>query len=85
MPAAAPEMIAAPAPELIVRFETEQGRQMQCDFVVLRRGADPLYAFTATLGFSRWCQQHVENGSSPLCVKFHVTSQHRFSTRVRSS
>jgi transposase len=27
---------------------------MQCDFVVFRRGSNPLYAFTATLGFSRW-------------------------------
>jgi len=43
-----------PAPDPIVRFETEPGRQMQCDFVVFRRGANPLYAFTATLGFSRW-------------------------------
>lgn len=44
----------APASDPIVRFETEPGRQMQCDFVVFRRGANPLYAFTATLGFSRW-------------------------------
>jgi transposase len=44
----------APAPDPIVRFETEPGRQMQCDFVVFRRGSNPLYAFTATLGFSRW-------------------------------
>lgn len=43
-----------PKPDPIVRFETEPGRQMQCDFVVFRRGAHPLYAFTATLGFSRW-------------------------------
>lgn len=41
-------------PDPIVRFETDPGRQMQCDFVVFRRGAHPLYAFTATLGFSRW-------------------------------
>jgi transposase len=27
---------------------------MQCDFVVFRRGRNPLYAFTATLGYSRW-------------------------------
>ena len=40
--------------EPVVRFETPPGQQMQCDFVVFRRGADPLYAFTATLGFSRW-------------------------------
>ncbi len=45
-----------PIPEVepTVRFETAPGQQMQCDFVVLRRGTDPLYAFTATLGFSRW-------------------------------
>lgn len=37
----------------VVRFETEPGEQMQADFVVVRRGADPLYAFVATLGYSR--------------------------------
>ena len=41
-------------PDPVVRFETAPGKQMQCDFVVFRRGADPLYAFTATLGHSRW-------------------------------
>lgn len=41
-------------PDPVVRFETAPGQQMQCDFVVFRRGADPLYAFTATLGYSRW-------------------------------
>jgi len=43
-----------PAEDPVVRFETAPGQQMQCDFVVFRRGTDPLYAFTATLGFSRW-------------------------------
>ena len=43
-----------PVPDPVVRFETEPGRQMQCDFVVFRRGSQPLYAFTATLGYSRW-------------------------------
>lgn len=38
----------------VVRFETPPGQQMQCDFVVFRRGRHPLYAFTATLGYSRW-------------------------------
>ena len=38
----------------VVRFETAPGQQLQCDFVVFRRGRDPLYAFTATLGYSRW-------------------------------
>ena len=42
----------APAPDPVVRFETEPGRQMQADFVVFRRG-EPLSAFVATLGFSR--------------------------------
>lgn len=36
-----------------VRFETEPGKQMQVDFVVLRRGKAPLSAFVATLGYSR--------------------------------
>jgi len=43
-----------PEPDPVVRFETAPGRQMQCDFVVFRRGSHPLYAFTATLGYSRW-------------------------------
>lgn len=42
------------APDPVVRFETAPGRQMQCDFVVFRRGSHPLYAFTATLDYSRW-------------------------------
>lgn len=40
-------------PEPVVRFETEPGRQMQADWCELRKGKDPLYAFVATLGFSR--------------------------------
>jgi transposase len=44
----------APKDDPVVRFETAPGQQMQCDFVVFRRGRDPLYAFTATLGYSRW-------------------------------
>lgn len=38
----------------IVRFETEPGKQLQIDFVVLRRGSAPLRAFTAELGYSRY-------------------------------
>ncbi|WP_075116774.1 IS21 family transposase [Pseudomonas aeruginosa] len=45
---------ASVVPDPVVRFETAPGQQMQCDFVVFRRGTNPLYAFTATLGFSRW-------------------------------
>jgi transposase len=44
----------AAKPDPVVRFETPPGQQMQCDFVVFRRGANPLYAFTATLGYSRF-------------------------------
>lgn len=37
----------------VVRFETAPGEQMQVDWVEFRRGKNPLYAFCATLGFSR--------------------------------
>ena len=50
----------------VVRFETAPGQQMQCDFVVFRRGSDPLYAFTATLGFSRWRWARVSVQRSPF-------------------
>lgn len=39
--------------EPLVRFETPAGQQMQCDWVVFRRGKLPLSAFVATLGYSR--------------------------------
>lgn len=44
---------AVPAPEPVVRFETPPGVQMQCDWIVFRRGRLPLSAFVATLGHSR--------------------------------
>ena len=37
----------------VVRFETLPGQQMQCDWIVFRRGKHPLSAFVATLGWSR--------------------------------
>lgn len=37
----------------VVRFETAPGEQMQVDWVEFRKGNDPLYAFCATLGYSR--------------------------------
>ena len=43
----------ATVPDPVVRFETEPGRQMQVDWAVIRRGADPLSVFVAVLGHSR--------------------------------
>jgi transposase len=43
----------AAVPDPVVRFETKPGRQMQVDWAVLRRGADPLSVFVAVLGHSR--------------------------------
>jgi transposase len=42
----------------VVRFETSPGEQMQIDWVEFRKGSNPLYAFCATLGYSR--ASHVE-------------------------
>ena len=39
--------------EPVVRFETKAGHQMQVDWAVIRRGADPLSVFVAVLGHSR--------------------------------
>ena len=41
-------------PDPVVRFETEPGQQMQVDWGVFRRGRDPLSAFVASLGWSRY-------------------------------
>ena len=41
------------APDPVVRFETAPGEQLQVDWVEFRKGAHPLHAFCATLGFSR--------------------------------
>lgn len=37
----------------VVRFETPPGEQLQVDWVEFRKGIHPLYAFCATLGYSR--------------------------------
>jgi len=44
--------------EPVIRFETKPGEQMQIDFVVFRRGGNPLRAFTASLGYSRMSYVH---------------------------
>ena len=43
----------AAEPEPVVRFETAPGEQMQVDGAVIRRGAERLSVFVATLGWSR--------------------------------
>jgi transposase len=43
----------APVAEPVIRFETAPGEQMQVDWAVIRRGADRLSVFVATLGWSR--------------------------------
>lgn len=39
--------------EVVTRFETAPGVQLQADFTTIRRGRQALKAFVATLGFSR--------------------------------
>lgn len=39
--------------EPVVRFETMMGQQLQVDWVEFRKGGKALYAFCATLGYSR--------------------------------
>lgn len=57
------------ASEPLVRFEALAGQQLQCDWVVFRRGKSPLSAFVVTLGYSR--ASYVEfvpmNGSTRCC------------------
>lgn len=48
------ELKPAPRPDPLVRFETVPGEQMQVDWGVFRRGKQPLSAFVATLGWSRY-------------------------------
>ena len=40
-------------PEVVVRFETPPGKQMQVDFTWVRKGHQPLVGLVATLGYSR--------------------------------
>lgn len=46
-------LVPAPAPEPVVRFETEPGHQMQADWATMGHGGDKLKVFIATLGWSR--------------------------------
>lgn len=63
-----------PKDDPIVRFETPAGKQLQCDFVVFRRGSNPLYAFTATLGHSRlrWVRYTTNEQANTLVSCHHL-------------
>lgn len=40
--------------ESVIRFETEPGQQLQVDWSTIRSGRRPIYAFVATMGYSRY-------------------------------
>lgn len=62
--------------EPLVRFETAPGEQMQADWVEFRKGSDPLYAFCATLGYSR--ASYVEFVSDMKAETLIACHQHAF-------
>ena len=64
--------------EPLIRFETEAGAQMQVDWVEFRKGRRPLYAFCATLGFSR--ASHVEFVSDMKVATLVACHEHAFGT-----
>ena len=67
----------------VVRFETAPGDQMQIDWIEFRKGADPLYAFCATLGYSR--VSHVEFVTDELLAKLPRRQLLRRSIRSRGA
>ena len=62
--------------EPVVRFETVPGAQMQVDWVEFRKGTRPLYAFCATLGYSR--ASHVEFVSDMKVATLIACHEHTF-------
>ena len=62
----------------VVRFETAPGEQMQVDWVEFRKGKNPLYAFCATLGFSR--ASYVEFVTDRKVETLIACHQHTFET-----
>jgi transposase len=76
-------------PNLIVRFETEPGDQLQIDFVVFRRGLQPLRAFTAELGIRDMLVAFADNertdtliGCLESAFAFSAASQRTFSATI---
>ena len=62
--------------EPLLRFETEAGAQMQVDWVEFRKGQRPLYAFCATLGYSR--ASYVEFVSDMKATTLIACHEHAF-------
>ena len=63
----------------VVRFETEPGEQMQVDWIVFRRGRNPLSAFVATLGYSRYVYvEFVDNERLPTLLRCHANAFEAF-------
>lgn len=63
----------------VVRFETEPGDQLQADWIVFRRGRNPLSAFVATLGYSRYVYiEFVDNERLPSLLKCHASAFEAF-------
>lgn len=56
----------------VVRFETDPGVQMQVDWTTIRSGKNPIYAFVAVLGCSRYTFVHfVDNMEADTLVMCH--------------
>lgn len=61
--------------EPVVRFETPPGEQMQADWIVFRRGRNPLSAFVATLGYSRQVYiEFADNEQLPTLLRCHLNA-----------
>lgn len=59
----------------VVRFETEPGKQTQVDWTTIRHGKNPIYAFVATLGYSRCSFVYfVNNMESDTLITCHEKS-----------
>jgi transposase len=56
----------------VVRFETVSGKQMQVDWTTIRSGKNPIYAFVAVLGYSRYTFVHfVDNMLAETLISCH--------------
>lgn len=61
--------------EKIIRFETKPGFQAQCDWTVLRKSKEPLYAFVMVLGYSRFTYVEItDNMRGETFQKCHINA-----------